>query len=39
MASQDLEQKDKLYNGFMDSLKWIIPVVAVIVFFVVYLIA
>lgn len=39
MASQDLKQKDKLYGGFIGSLKWIIPLLAVIVFFVVALIA
>ena len=39
MASQDLKQKDKLYGGFIGSLKWIIPLLAVIVFIVVALIA
>ncbi|MEO1731895.1 MAG: hypothetical protein AAFR64_14315 [Pseudomonadota bacterium] len=39
MASQDLKQKDKLYSGFMGTLKWVIPVIAVITFGVVALIA
>ena len=39
MASQDLEQKGKLYGGFLRTLKWGIPVLAVIVFFVMMLIA
>jgi len=39
MASQDLKQKDKLYSGFMGTLKWVIPLIAIIVFFVVVLIA
>lgn len=39
MASQDLKQKDKLYGGFMGTLKWVIPVIAIIVFLVVALIA
>jgi len=39
MASQDLKQKDKLYSGFIGSLKWIIPLTALLVFFVIFLIA
>ena len=39
MASQDLKQKDKLYGGFMSTLKWVIPLIAIIVFLVVALIA
>ena len=39
MASQDYEQKGKLYGGFMGTLKWVIPLIAIIVFFVMYLIA
>ncbi|MEM1196676.1 MAG: hypothetical protein AAGH57_11270 [Pseudomonadota bacterium] len=39
MASQDLDDKGKLYGGFMTTLKWVIPLVAVIVFLVVALIA
>ncbi|MEO0589148.1 MAG: hypothetical protein AAFZ11_01160 [Pseudomonadota bacterium] len=39
MASQDLKQKDKLYSGFMGTLKWVIPLIAIIVFFVLVLIA
>lgn len=39
MASQDLEQKGKLYGGFMSTLKWVIPLVAIIVFFVMMMIA
>ncbi|MEO0690032.1 MAG: hypothetical protein AAFY51_06995 [Pseudomonadota bacterium] len=39
MASQDLDQKGKLYGGFMSTLKWVIPVIAIIVFGVVALIS
>ena len=39
MASPDLKQKDQLYTGFMNSLKWIIPVILVIVLFVMMLIS
>lgn len=39
MASKDLDQKDRLYGGFMTTLKWVIPLIAIIVFFVMALIA
>ncbi|MEE4288200.1 MAG: hypothetical protein V2J14_02425 [Erythrobacter sp.] len=39
MASPDLKQKDQLYSGFMSTLKWVIPVIAVIVFIVMMMIA
>jgi hypothetical protein len=39
MANEDLERKDKLYGGFMATLKWVIPVLAIIVLFVMMLIA
>ena len=39
MAAPDYNQKDKLYGGFIGSLKWIIPLIAVITFGVVGLIS
>lgn len=39
MSGQDLDQKDKLYGGFMTVVKWAIPIVAIIVMFVLMLIA
>lgn len=39
MASQDLKQKDKLYEGFMNSLKWIIPLLCLIVAIIIALIS
>lgn len=39
MASEDLEQKDQLYGGFMSVLKWTVPLIAIIVAFVVMLIS
>ncbi|MEO0643502.1 MAG: hypothetical protein AAFY47_08840 [Pseudomonadota bacterium] len=39
MAGQDLKQKDSLYSGFMSTLKWVIPLIAIIVFVVVAIIA
>lgn len=39
MAAPDYDQKGKLYGGFTGSLKWIIPLIAIIVMFVVALIS
>ena len=39
MASDDLKQKDQLYGGFMSTLKWVVPIIAIIVFFVMMLIS
>ena len=39
MAAQDYDQKDKLYGGFIGSLKWILPLIAIIVFGVMALIS
>jgi len=39
MATQDLEKSKKLYSGFISTLKWAVPLIAVIVLFVMSLIA
>jgi len=39
MAGPDLKQKDQLYSGFMGTLKWVVPLIAVIVFVVMMIIA
>jgi len=39
MATQDYDQKGQLYGGFIGSLKWIIPLIVIIVFIVMGLIA
>jgi len=39
MAIQDYDQKGQLYGGFIGSLKWIIPLICIIVFVVMGLIA
>jgi hypothetical protein len=39
MTVHDMEKAKATYGGFMATLKWIIPVIAVIVFVVVTLIA
>lgn len=39
MASQDIDQKGKLYSGFMATLKWVIPLIVIIVAFVMMIIA
>ncbi|MEL7446799.1 MAG: hypothetical protein AAGK02_13485 [Pseudomonadota bacterium] len=39
MADQDIEESQELYSGFIGSLKWIVPLIAVITLFVVMLIA
>ncbi len=39
MASHDIEKAQATYSGFMATLKWAVPVIALIVLFVVSLIA
>lgn len=39
MATHDMEKAQALYSGFMGLLKWAVPVIALIVLFVVMLIA
>ncbi len=39
MATQDMDKAQATYEGFMGTLKWAVPVIAVIVAFVVMLIA
>ena len=39
MATHDMEKAQATYDGFMGILKWAVPVIAVIVAFVVMLIA
>ncbi len=39
MATHDMEKARATYDGFMGTLKWAVPVIAVIVAFVVMLIA
>ncbi len=39
MATHDMENAKATYEGFMSTLKWAVPVIAVIVAFVVSLIA
>ena len=39
MASQDMKSAEKTYGGFISLLKWSIPVIAVITFIVIMLIA
>ncbi|MEM7690272.1 MAG: hypothetical protein AAF291_14730 [Pseudomonadota bacterium] len=39
MVSQDYDQKGKLYGGFIGSLKWVVPLICIIVLFVMALIA
>lgn len=39
MAMHDMEKSKRLYSGFTSALKWVVPVVAVIVLFVMSLIA
>jgi glycerol-3-phosphate acyltransferase PlsY len=39
MAHQDMENAEATYSGFMATLKWVVPVIAVITFLVVALIA
>lgn len=39
MASQDYDQKGKLYGGFMGTLKWVVPLIAIIVMLVMAMIA
>lgn len=39
MTSHDMEKAEATYGGFMSTLKWAVPVIAVIVLIVVMLIA
>lgn len=39
MATQDMESARATYSGFMATLKWAVPVIAVIALFVVMMIA
>lgn len=39
MATHDMDKARKLYGGFMTALKWSVPIIAIIVFFVITLIA
>lgn len=39
MATHDMEKARTTYDGFMSTLKWSVPVIALIVAFVVMLIA
>ncbi|MBO6609832.1 MULTISPECIES: aa3-type cytochrome c oxidase subunit IV [Altererythrobacter] len=39
MASQDMKSAEKTYGGFISLLKWSIPIIAVITFFVIMMIA
>lgn len=39
MATHDMENAQSTYDRFMGTLKWTVPVIAVIVAFVVFLIA
>ncbi len=39
MSTHDMDKSDKMYGGFISSLKWIVPLILVITFFVIFLIA
>ncbi|ALE17040.1 hypothetical protein AMC99_01750 [Altererythrobacter epoxidivorans] len=39
MASQDMKSAEKMYDSFIASLKWTVPLIAVITLVVVVLIA
>ena len=39
MAAHDIDKARSTYDGFMGTLKWTIPLIAIITFFVVALIA
>lgn len=39
MATHDMEKAEATYGGFMAALKWAVPVIALVVLFVVSLIA
>ncbi|WP_256438993.1 hypothetical protein [Erythrobacter sp. JK5] len=39
MASQDIDKAEKMYGGFISTLKWTVPLIALITLFVVMLIA
>ena len=39
MSTHDMDKAEKMYSGFTASLKWIVPLIAVITLFVIMLIA
>ncbi|WP_255547886.1 hypothetical protein [Erythrobacter ani] len=39
MASHDMDKAKQTYSGFMSTLKWAVPVIAIITLFVITLIA
>lgn len=39
MSTHDMDKADKMYGGFIASLKWIVPLIAIITLFVIFLIA
>jgi len=39
MATHDIEKARQTYGSFMSALKWAVPIIAIIVFFVITLIA
>lgn len=39
MASHDMDKAQQTYGSFMSALKWSAPIIAIIVFFVIMLIA
>lgn len=39
MASHDMDKAKQTYSGFMSTLKWAVPLIAVITLFVIMLIA
>lgn len=39
MATQDIDNARRTYGAFMSTIKWVVPVIAVIVLFVMSLIA
>lgn len=39
MATNDMDHAEKTYGGFISSLKWAVPLIAIITLFVVMLIA
>ncbi|MEE4155085.1 MAG: hypothetical protein V2I27_13070 [Erythrobacter sp.] len=39
MATHDLDKSKRLYSGFISTLKWVVPTIAVIVLIVIALIA
>ena len=39
MATNDIEKARETYSGFMNALKWAVPIIAIITFIVILLIA